>query len=112
FLLPRELMGLFNFVRGKLRRSPASALSSIEWRDEGVAIRFTRPLPSATIDAILDAADHSSAEETFLVAYLSQLASEDRCRLTTEAIFLPWELVYELRTDKEHAGAVQSLGLP
>jgi HJR/Mrr/RecB family endonuclease/superfamily II DNA or RNA helicase len=85
---------------------------SRDWTDDGVSVRFSQQLPEPTVQALLASTDNTSADETFLSAYLSQLVVEERCVLTVDGITLPWELVYELKSSPEHAGAVQALGLP
>src|SRR5690606_28953088 len=105
-------MAILAFVRGKLRRGGQGARGACAWLEDGVAVRYPRPLTEATVDSLLDSADKASAEETFLVAYLSQLVSEGRCHLEVDRVMLPWQLVYDLLRDFEHSASVQSLGLP
>lgn len=106
-------MGLFDFIKQRLSANEDSErILRRLWSDEGVVIQFTRPFETATVDALLAATDHASAEETILTAYLSQLLVEERCLITTSGVTLPWPLVFELLSSPEHAGALQSLELP
>lgn len=105
-------MGLLELFRGKVRTDKRAELLARQWTDEGVDIRFATPLPVASVDALLDATDKTSPEETFLVAYLSQLVVEERCKLTTSGVMIPWSVVYELRASAEHANALHALALP
>lgn len=106
-------MDLFNFMKQRFGGSATGAHALLrEWTDEGVLVRFARPLAEPTVDALLAATDHASAQETFLATYLSQLLVEERCVLTTTGVTLPWPLIYELMGSPEHAGALQALDLP
>jgi HJR/Mrr/RecB family endonuclease/superfamily II DNA or RNA helicase len=106
-------MGLFDSLLRRLGGTNGAAnVHAREWTDDGVAIHFAQPLPEATVDALLASTDNTSAEETFLSAYLSQLVVEERCALTVDGVMLPWALIYELKVSPEHAGAIQALGLP
>lgn len=106
-------MGLFDFIKQRLSGKEDSQRTLRRlWSDEGVVIQFTRPLATATVDALLAATDQSSADETFLMAYLSQLLLEERCFINTTGVTLPWPLVFELLSSREHTGAIQSLELP
>lgn len=106
-------MGLFDFFKQRFggNGEPAGALIR-QWTDDGVVLRFAKPLPQPTVDALLAATEHSSADETFLAAYLSQLLVEERCSISTSGVTLSWPLIYELLGSPEHAGALQALELP
>lgn len=103
------LFDIFRALRGPAKPTPMFTRS---WTPEGIAIQFARPLPEPSVQALYALANPNSPEDSFLVAYLGQLAIEERCALTNSGVGLPWQLVYELLTSVEHTGVLRWLGLP
>lgn len=104
-------MKLFNFFKRTTPTGDESVLKTA-WTHEGVSVGFARPLPEATAEALLEALHDTGPADTILAAYLSQLATENRCKVEITALLIPWRDVYELLGSAEHAGAVQLLALP
>lgn len=106
-------MGLFDLFKKKLGAGVTNqdALER-QWTDDGVILRFRKPLPEVTVDALMDATKDSPPAETFLAAYLSQLVVEERCTLSPEDVTISWPVVYDLLSSADHAGIVGALEMP
>jgi HJR/Mrr/RecB family endonuclease len=110
-LFSGKAVKLFSWIK-KEGSEGAQKAFILQYLDEGLVVAFSSPLETASIEALFDTADGMAPSETYLVAYLSQLVVEERCRLTTEKLTLPWELVYQLLADEEHKDCVETFELP
>ncbi len=105
-------MGLVDFFKRVVgAKSERSKLHTI-WSSEGVGVEFTRTLSSPTIEALLDAVQDASPEDSVLGAYLAQLVGESKCHLDGGRAHIRWADVYNLLDSPEHQGALQLIGLP
>lgn len=105
-------MGLFDFFRRRTSSTVTVPVLSRGWSAKGIFVRFATSLPEPTLDAFLASTDATSADEALLVAYLSQLITEDRAQLSASGVLIPWLVAYELLRSEEHTGVVQLLDLP
>lgn len=105
-------MGLLDFLKRSTAVKSSEPTLRTTWTDAGVRIEFARELAEPTPEGLLDAIHEAGAEDTVLGAYLAQLASEGRCKLTTASATIPWTDIFSLQTSAEHVGALTLLGLP
>lgn len=110
-LLSGEAVKLFEWLKGSAPGA-VKPLFNLEYLGDGLVVRFSAPLKTATVDALFEAAEGISVEDTYLTAYLSQLIIEERCRLSTTKLTLSWDLVYQLLADEEHRSSAEAFGLP
>jgi Holliday junction resolvase len=106
------MMGLFDFFKRKADAPGPEILLKAEWVEAGVHIKFAHPLNAPTADALQEALHDAGPQDTVFGAYLGQLVSEGQCKLDLAAAVIPWETVFALLGDAEHAGAMSLLGLP
>lgn len=105
-------MGLFDFFRRSTTTKTSEPVLKTAWTTEGVCIEFATRLAEPTAEGLLDAIHEAGAEDTVLGAYLSQLASEGRCRLDASSATVSWTDVYTLQASAEHVGALKLFNLP
>lgn len=105
-------MSLFEFLKRAVGAKTDERTLKLSWTDEGVRFDFSRPLAVATAEGLVDAIERCGPEESLLGAYLSQLATEGKCRLETTHACVGWGELFALLGSAEHAGAVQLLNLP
>jgi hypothetical protein len=104
-------MKLFNWVNSRSKSGSQSAFQ-LAFTVDGLVIEFPQSLAEPSVAALIDLADSASASDTYLIAYLSQLALDETCKLTATNLTLPWSLIYKLKADPEHSGSLEALELP
>ena len=104
-------MNLFSWIKSGSNSGAQSAFQ-LAFSAYGLVIEFPERLPEPTVAALIELADSASASDTYLIAYLSQLAVDEGCELTARSLTLPWSLIYKLKADPEHSGSLEALELP
>jgi HJR/Mrr/RecB family endonuclease len=104
-------MKLFDWIKSGSKSGVLSAFQ-LAFSADGLVIGFPESLPEPNVAALIELADSASASDTYLIAYLSQLATDEGCKLTTTNLTLPWSLIYKLKLDPEHSGSFEALELP
>lgn len=84
---------------GKGQRAQKTAAASVVWDVEEQGLCYALSLASGE--------DHWQ-----LAAYLDQLFEEDYAAQLSDRWLLPWDSLYQLLDDPEHASSLQLLGLP
>ncbi|BAP87808.1 SNF2-like protein [Burkholderiales bacterium GJ-E10] len=76
-------------------------------------IRFVDPLEDASVEGLNALAGQSAKkEDELLVAYLAQLAIEERCSIAPDGVTILWSTIYDLQEDDSHQDVLHQLGLP
>ncbi len=91
---------------------PAVNSFPLTWTTAGIQVRLPVPLAEADADALRLIIDTAPDHDLVFGAYLCQLGDEGLCDINSEHLVLPWNLVYRLLEDKEHAGPMTMFGLP
>jgi SNF2-related domain/Helicase conserved C-terminal domain len=106
------MMDIFKIFRKAKTEGSSKHLLHSTYDNDGVTIELDVPLPSPDTQCLMDALDDCSRNETVLGGYLLQLVIEGQATLTSTSIKISWETIYNILSDVQFSGLIDSLGLP
>jgi len=115
-------MGILDIFKKSLNRPDSSKSDRLysthferlarTFNSGGVCIEFSTSLVTPDIDGLHALLESASAQDSILGSYLIQLVGEGRASLTSVAINIEWQRIYELLSSAEHLPSIEWLDIP